>query len=220
MIENIKRIGLFMIVAQTFMHFAAGQKYEKYIKIITGIIILLLFIRPFSSSAGNAVDQWQEELEQMTERIENYSNEWQNKMTGLDFGSERKTIQQIEMEIKRRFNREIASDNWEVTDVMIEWTESTGEDNDGNLKMDIRCIVITLRHAGQKEENVNQEDADALIVVDEIQVDLQSESARQNSVQEDFPEQNKEEIAQYRSLFAEILGIEEEKLEVVYSGSG
>lgn len=218
MIDNIKRIGLFMIVAQTFMHFAAGQQYEKYIKIITGIIILLLFIRPFSSSAGNTVGQWQEELERMTERIESCGSEWQDKMKDLDFGSERRTIRQLEMEIKRRLNQETAADNWNVTDVMIEWTESAGESSNGNLNADIRCIVITLQPVVQKEENVNQEDA--LIVVDEIQVDLQSEAARQNSAQENFSEQNMEGAAQYRSLFAEILGMEEEKLEVVYSGSG
>lgn len=218
MIDNIKRIGLFMIVAQTFMHFAAGQQYEKYIKIITGIIILLLFIRPFSSSAGNTVGQWREELERMTERIESCGSEWQDKMKDLDFGSERRTIRQLEMEIKRRLNQETAADNWNVTDVMIEWTESAGESSNGNLNADIRCIVITLQPVVQKEENVNQEDA--LIVVDEIQVDLQSEAARQNSAQENFSEQNMEGAAQYRSLFAEILGMEEEKLEVVYSGSG
>ena len=47
MIEHIKQIGLFMIVTQTFIHVAAGKQYEKYVKIIAGVIVLLLFVRPF-----------------------------------------------------------------------------------------------------------------------------------------------------------------------------
>ena len=58
MIENIKRIGLFMIVAQTVIHFAAGQQYEKYMRIVAGVIVLLLFITPFSSYRGNAAEEW------------------------------------------------------------------------------------------------------------------------------------------------------------------
>ena len=42
MIEHIKQIGLFMIVTQTFIHVAAGKQYEKYVKIIAGVIVLLL----------------------------------------------------------------------------------------------------------------------------------------------------------------------------------
>ena len=89
MIENIKRIGLFMIVAQTVIHFAAGQQYEKYMRIVAGVIVLLLFITPFSSYRGNAAEEWQKELEQITEKMESYGNLWPEKMPDMDYGSER-----------------------------------------------------------------------------------------------------------------------------------
>ena len=34
LVETIKKIGIFMIAAQAVLHFAPGQKYEKYIKLI------------------------------------------------------------------------------------------------------------------------------------------------------------------------------------------
>ena len=58
--RTIKQIGLFMIVTQTFIHVAAGKQYEKYVKIIAGVIVLLLFVRPFSSSEGDIIEQWQD----------------------------------------------------------------------------------------------------------------------------------------------------------------
>ena len=44
LIELIKRIGIFMIAAQAVLHFTPGQKYEKYIKLIVGMMVLLQFV--------------------------------------------------------------------------------------------------------------------------------------------------------------------------------
>ena len=83
MIEHIKQIGLFMIVTQTFIHVAAGKQYEKYVKIIAGVIVLLLFVRPFSSSEGDIIEQWQEEMERMTSEMEQRSGTWPVSYTHL-----------------------------------------------------------------------------------------------------------------------------------------
>ena len=75
--ENIRQIGIFMIVAQTVIHFAAGQKYEKYLKIIAGVIILLQFISPFMSSSGDILARCQEEMRIAAEQAERQSSMWQ-----------------------------------------------------------------------------------------------------------------------------------------------
>ena len=41
LVDVIKKIGIFMLAAQAVIHFAPGQKYEKYIKLIVGILILV-----------------------------------------------------------------------------------------------------------------------------------------------------------------------------------
>lgn len=40
MLENIKEIGVFMIAAQAVIHFSPGRQYEKYIKLVSSVIIL------------------------------------------------------------------------------------------------------------------------------------------------------------------------------------
>ena len=47
MLDTIREIGIFMIAAQAVVHFAPGRQYEKYIKSVSGIIILLLFCSLF-----------------------------------------------------------------------------------------------------------------------------------------------------------------------------
>ncbi|MDE7360173.1 MAG: stage III sporulation protein AF, partial [Lachnospiraceae bacterium] len=57
MLDTIREIGIFMIAAQAVVHFAPGRQYEKYIKSVSGIIILLLFLKPVFQLAGTA---WEE----------------------------------------------------------------------------------------------------------------------------------------------------------------
>ncbi len=66
MLKNIREIGIFMIAAQTVIHFAPGRQYEKYIKSVSGIIILLLFLRPFLQLSGA---EWKD-AEAVLEKLE------------------------------------------------------------------------------------------------------------------------------------------------------
>ena len=52
LVDVIKKIGIFMLAAQAVIHFAPGQKYEKYIKLIVGILILVQFIIPINKLLG------------------------------------------------------------------------------------------------------------------------------------------------------------------------
>ena len=40
MLKNIREIGIFMIAAQTVIHFAPGRQYEKYIKSVSGLSLI------------------------------------------------------------------------------------------------------------------------------------------------------------------------------------
>ena len=71
MLENIRRIGLFMIAAQAVIHLSPGRQYEKYIKLVSSVIILLLFIRPFLFQQGITQEPWQKTVEQILEKYKN-----------------------------------------------------------------------------------------------------------------------------------------------------
>lgn len=213
MIENIKQIGLFMIVAQTFLHFTAGQSYEKYIKIITSVIVLLLFVRPFTSELGNTAEKLQEEMKRLTEQMEN-QNSMQLDFSGMEYGVAGRTIRQMEEEVKRSLNRECMSGEFEVTDVMFEWEGNRESVTDGKTALWLRGIQIFL---GRTQEP----DREALSGIENIQIERVSVSeALEAGREEENEEENNLEgkIQEYRSRFAQILGMEEEQVEVIYSG--
>ena len=67
MLDTIREIGIFMIAAQAVVHFAPGRQYEKYIKSVSGIIILLLFLQPVLRFSGIVWEEPQALLEKWGE---------------------------------------------------------------------------------------------------------------------------------------------------------
>lgn len=45
-LEMIKKAGTFLILAQTVLHLCVSETYEKYIKMLVGIITAILLIFP------------------------------------------------------------------------------------------------------------------------------------------------------------------------------
>ena len=45
-LEIIKKAGIFLILAQTVLHLCVNETYEKYIKMIVGLITAILLIFP------------------------------------------------------------------------------------------------------------------------------------------------------------------------------
>lgn len=233
MIDNIKRIGLFMIAAQTFMHFAAGQQYEKYMKIIAGVIVLLLFISPFSSVQGNLADQWQKETKRLTDMMENYESAQTEEMPDTDYGTGKEMVRQLEEEIRRKLNKELVDNKYSVTDVIIEWEKIGGKNDAAAQDMTVGRIRVTLQQAAQAEYGQTGEREDSPIVIERIQIggniqteEYGTEDEEQDTGSEqpdsqrnqDYRTEQEGEMQEYRSLFAEILGVEEGKVEVIYSG--
>lgn len=234
MIENIKRIGLFMIAAQTFMHFAAGQQYEKYMKIIAGVIVILLFISPFSSAQGNLADQWQKEAEQITDIMEEYDSSWAEKMLDADYGSGREVVSRFEEEIRRKLNNGRTQDEYYVTDVAVDWEKNVDKSGTGIQDMAIGRIRITLQQPAQTEYGRMPEEG-SHIAIERIQIGGAIQAEERGMEREgqdtgpgqpdtqrnrDSSTEQERRRQEYRSLFAKILGIEEGKVEVIYSGSG
>ena len=133
MVENIRRIGIFMIAAQTVMHFAAGKQYEKYMKIVTGVIVLLLFIGPFTASSGNLGVDWQTEIERMERQMQ---SDIHLDISNMADSVETAALRQMEQEIKRRLNDAISDRDCTVTDVVLDLEEIGGKsDEKGTQKV-------------------------------------------------------------------------------------
>lgn len=214
-VENIRRIGIFMIAAQTVMHFAAGKQYEKYMKITTGVIILLLFVGPFSSSSGNSTADWQAEVERLEQQVQ---GNMQQEIPYVANPVEYVALQQIEEEIRKRLNDIIPDQNCSVTDVMIDLEEAGVSNSEGTSDRErnwaFRRVKVILQ--GVTTADDTDESEDRAIRIEKITVGLGKETETEMQETQDLGRDA--EIREYQQLFAQALGITDDKVEVTYHG--
>lgn len=193
MLDAIRQIGVFMIAAQAVVHFAPGRQYEKYIKSVSGIIILLLFLKPVFQLAGTAWEEPQllwEKWEKLTD-MPDFSDEIQ----AGDVSGE--VVGRMEAEVKDQLNRELETDAYYVSRVTIRFVQKPGAEEGALLPQ----VEILMRERAGEEESVR-------IGIEEIVV---------GQPQESVPD---ESFSSYRARFAIVLGMEEENVEVRRDGRG
>ena len=218
MVENIRSIGIFMIVAQTVIHFASGKQYEKYMKIIAGILILLQFISPFVSSSGDFVEKWQDEIEGMMMRMEEQNQAWQE-LSPVAGPVEAMVLQQIEEEMKFRMNDIVSDYDCEVADVEIALEQVGGSPGPGaetgDRSWNFRHVKVTLQRnqvSGRSDTLDHDTPGDTIVRIEEITVGNGAETDEIPQVSRDAETQT------YQQLFAQALGIAEDRVEVTYRG--
>lgn len=222
MVENIRRVGIFIIAAQTLIHFAAGKQYEKYMKVIAGVIVLLQFVRPFVSSPDNIMETWQAEIERMEHQIEEQSSTWKN-VPYTASPAEASALQQIEEEIKKRLNEVIPDKNRTVTDVVLDLEQTDGSlgqgDDLGERSWSFRCVKVTMQGMGAEDVSDTYEHETGSIRIEKIVVGSESgETETGENMLRDTESDHNAEMEEYRRLFAQTLGVSEIRVEVTYLG--
>lgn len=259
MLESIRQIGIFMIVAQTVMHFAANGQYEKYMKIIAGVIVLLLFIRPFISDSDGQVMKWQEEMTHIMEQIAAQS--WDTGNMAYEGGAtEALVIRQIEEEITRRLNEAAVGYSCHVVKTSIELTGQekgdsvigeagageyvfervrvTVRDQSGSGEMQAEQSETgvdrmeqtersaeVIKQPGESEgiwiqendgESMTAKDEADRIQIGEITVKVGADTDTEQAT--DGWGEAAENMQELKRIFAQTLGITEDRVEVVYLG--
>lgn len=190
MLDAVRQIGIFMIAAQAVVHFAPGRQYERYIKSVSGIIILLLFLKPVLQFAGavweDPQDLW-ERWEGMT-NISDFSGELQIE------GAAEEVVGRMETKMRDLLNRELETDAYGVSRVSLSFDQEVGTE-------DVPRVQVEIALKKRAEEGV-------AIGVEDIVVGQPQQAARE------------EILSVYRTRFAEVLGVEEEQVEVRWDGRG
>lgn len=191
MLQNIKEIGIFMILAQAVVHFAPGRQYEKYIKSISGVIILLLFLRPFVQVAGG---QWQEPAAVLegireTAKLPELSADLA-KISGA--GVEEAVTERMEEELAARLNRELAGEDCFVKQVRLILAERM-EPSEEEVTFSVEVVV------GERRTD------DSGIAVEKITIGTGKEG--ENGA-----------LEAVRLRIADLLGLEENCVEVKWDG--
>lgn len=195
MLKNIREIGIFMIAAQAVIHFAPGRQYEKYIKSVSGIIILLLFLKPFLQLSGA---EWKGP-EEVLEKLEKVADMPDFSAKEQDMGEERgvsgTVVSRMEAEVKDILNRELNGDDFRVKRVSLRFEGDPAQGSELRLSR----IEIGMVRASETEERP--------IGIDRIVIG-------------DTADEEDNVFAQYRDRFAALLEIEEERVEVRLDGRG
>lgn len=191
MLDTIREIGVFMIAAQAVVHFAPGRQYEKYIKSVSGIIILLLFLKPVLQIAGSAWEEPQALLEKWEELTDmpDFSEKLQTD------GVTEEVVSRMAAEIKERLNRELHADAYVVSRVSIRFTQEAN----GQTGALLPEVEIWMKERAKEEESGQSG-------VSEIVIGKSLEAA------------GDEFLSSYRTRFAVLLGMEEERVEVMRDG--
>ena len=217
-VELIKKIGIFMIAAQAVIHFAPAQKYEKYIRMIVGVMILLLFLTPVYQILTKTA--WEEpDWNEMTE------NGLEVSVPELDMASNsvmNSVVKQLEEEIKSRLNREIEEENYHVVSVNVsmQTMENANEYEGKQYELDSVRVIVRRTYSIGGTETQNSMDKIEKVQIQKIDVTLDEQSMHENedeSETELTEKQEKEEA--FRKRFCNILGMEEKYMEVSVYGT-
>lgn len=217
LIDLIKKIGIFLIAAQAVIHFAPGAKYEKYIKMIVSVMILLQFVTPVYSMIVNDGTDWEAQARALEKDLsaglaegEIYAG------TGDDFTFSAIT-HSIEQEIKSKLNMELAEENYVVESVRVTITApgDTSSYADGNTyALEGVRVVVRARAGTRSEEAALETDSGTEIQKIEIpKITLDTEAAN-------LPEENGDAAQErLRERFCAALGMDEADMEVVIYGN-
>ncbi|MBQ7774304.1 MAG: stage III sporulation protein AF [Lachnospiraceae bacterium] len=74
-LEKIGQLSIFLICAQTLIHFRAKDSYEKYIKLLVSMMLLILLVEPVMSLLGMGSS------ESFMEQIESHEKQLQGILT-------------------------------------------------------------------------------------------------------------------------------------------
>ncbi len=154
-LDYMKSMGIFIICAQSFMYFTAGKTYEKYVKLLIGVMILAQFIVPVRAvflGGDNApvwadIRRFQRELETAMQEagtgIGGGMETGSGNGTGAGAETEKKAL---EAEIKERLANAAVSYGMSVEEV--------------ELVEDASKIAVVVRRKGDgRQENGKTENA-------------------------------------------------------------
>ncbi len=232
-VENIRQIGLFMIAAQAVIHLAPGKQYEKYVKMIAGVMILMQFVTPFFKQSEELLMKWQEEIEQIGQKMgEQGEEELIGQIQDSQDASYGLMVDSIEEELKERFNSLPSCSGYQVSDVKIVLKEKSDSEKEVWEIQKVHVVMRRLPKSTEKTEEAEKigtagEEAGRVeigeIVVGEVQIGDSriggKEEKGENTGEKEGKEEGKEEEDAFARIFGEELGIRETCVEVaIYGG--
>lgn len=101
--QTICRVGIFMICAQAIIHFRPQEAYEKYLKLLVSIMVLIqLFLPVGSFLLGGGGQEAAELLEQFKGELEQNMEEAQRRAAEAEAVLERMTLEELRRQLEEQ----------------------------------------------------------------------------------------------------------------------
>lgn len=193
--EIMKRASIFMILAQTIIYFRPQESYEKYLRFLIHLMLIVVLFFPVvelvNHSAGNrmqsSLSAYMSQMEQLMDGMKD--------MTIEEFPQENTYISTIQEEVKIRLNNYSSQTGYIVENAEIRYAEEESQKINGS---DTK-IYITVKSCSE--------------AISTIKVDKVKWKSCKVEKEEDRTLTQQELLL--REQYAQILGIEEYNLEVV-----
>jgi hypothetical protein len=190
--QTVKQIGIFMICAQAILHFKPSAKYEKYIKLLISVMVLVQLLVPaIDFLAGNNSEFFFERMEEIQGDIEREMEQLQIE----NAINEKNILNETKKEIQSRLDA-----LWENQGLKVAYIQFNEKETESRL------IVYV-----QKEEASE-------ISIPQIEIDSIEWANMQGVVESSgqITEQDDTELHMLRKQISVELGIKEEEIEVFF----
>nr|WP_296482200.1 stage III sporulation protein AF [uncultured Acetatifactor sp.] len=123
--QAICRVGIFMICAQALLHFRAQETYEKYLKMLVSIMILIqLFIPVGAFFMGEKKDETAEALRQFKQDMEAGIQAAEENAAAADAILEQMTLEEVQSRMEEQ-----AAEQTEEQEDHGTMTQNSGREN-------------------------------------------------------------------------------------------
>ena len=113
--ELVKRVGIFVIIGQTILHFGISKKYEKYMKLVISFMVAAQIVFAF----GIYLDQ--DEKPGYLMSGEEYLKKWDENMTSMEERIEKSRVEMVQnVEEELQQSEPVSVDENENNSIKIE----------------------------------------------------------------------------------------------------
>lgn len=199
MLDGIREIGIFLVIAQAILYFVPGESYSKYVKVIVGVLLIALAVRPvLGLFKGQGSDLLSSGSEAMWDILQQKPEEaaLENSSSGIYEGIEKELTKSLLEKV-----REQQPSGYQVTHVSL-----SGEGEEG-------MVSITLKKEEDLQEAGEERGQEGAIKIEKTEIPnitLQEEAS--------FPEEEEQEKEQALSEhFAGVLNTEPDRIRIFLS---
>lgn len=113
--ELVKRVGIFVIIGQTILHFGISKKYEKYMKFVISFMVAAQIVFAFGVYLG------QDEKPGYLMSGEEYLEKWNEDMTLVEERIEKSRVEMVQnFEEELQKSESVSVDKSEKNSIKIE----------------------------------------------------------------------------------------------------